>query len=51
MMDTEWGGASGWGALTLVHWVMGLAQARTAAVFGFQDIPPAAPKQESQSRR
>lgn len=51
MIDMETGGASGWGALTLAHWVMGLGQARTAAVFGFQDIPPSPSKQESHSLR
>lgn len=45
MIDAENGGASGWGALTLVHWVLGLGQARTAAVFGFKDIPLSPKKQ------
>lgn len=49
MIDFKSGGASGWGALTLVHWVMGLRQAHTTAVFGFKDIPPSPPKQPSYS--
>lgn len=44
MIDTETYTATGWGSLTLTHWVLSLGQARTAAVFGFKAIPPPSPK-------